>query len=285
MSMHLGQALPKDEFNRLTESMTRMATFAAAAKKIYTASEVADLLTQDVTRAVTFFSKYGIDSRTPQIKMSDDKDLMNAYWDGKQIVFGMGMVNSDIFNSYSSTIVLHEATHSLFSIDFKGQSGAVSESISDVIAALIARQWTIGIVRTLGDRHQTLRSLSAPGTAYDDPVLGKDPQVDHMRKYVNLPNTPLDDNGGTHIYPGILNKAAFLLTEGGVHENISVNRGLGWDKSAKLYMEVVKKLRLLDGKAVNFTMFRDLVVGTAHELLPDKEDQLAVTDAFRAVGL
>ena len=29
-----------------------------------------------------------------------------------------------------------------------------------------------------------LRSMKAPGTAYDDPVLGKDPQPAHMKNYV-----------------------------------------------------------------------------------------------------
>ncbi|MDQ1051577.1 Zn-dependent metalloprotease [Streptomyces sp. V4I2] len=40
-----------------------------------------------------------------------------------------------------------------------------------------------------------LRSLKAPGTAYDDEVLGKDPQPDHMRDYVHTER----DNGGVHI--------------------------------------------------------------------------------------
>ena len=51
-----------------------------------------------------------------------------------------------------------------------------------------------------------LRSLKAPGTAYDDDVLGRDPQPAHMDDYVQTE----DDNGGVHINSGIPNHAFYL---------------------------------------------------------------------------
>ncbi len=51
-----------------------------------------------------------------------------------------------------------------------------------------------------------LRSLAAPGTAYDDDVLGRDPQPAHMDDYVQT----ADDNGGVHINSGIPNHAFYL---------------------------------------------------------------------------
>ena len=48
--------------------------------------------------------------------------------------------------------------------------------------------------------------MKEPGTAYDDPILGKDPQPAHMRDYV----VTLEDNGGVHINSGIPNHAFFL---------------------------------------------------------------------------
>ena len=51
-----------------------------------------------------------------------------------------------------------------------------------------------------------LRSMRAPGTAYDDDVLGRDPQPDHLRDYVETS----DDNGGVHINSGIPNHAFYL---------------------------------------------------------------------------
>jgi len=52
---------------------------------------------------------------------------------------------------------------------------------------------------------QAIRSMKAPGTAYDDPVLGKDPQPGHMRDYVHT----VEDNGGVHINSGIPNRAFY----------------------------------------------------------------------------
>ena len=45
--------------------------------------------------------------------------------------------------------------------------------------------------------------MKAPGTAYDDPVLGKDPQPATMQNYDQTP----DDNYGVHINSGIPNHA------------------------------------------------------------------------------
>jgi hypothetical protein len=55
-------------------------------------------------------------------------------------------------------------------------------------------------------RGKALRSMAAPGTAYDDPILGRDPQPAHMRGYIVTD----DDNGGVHINSGIPNHAFYL---------------------------------------------------------------------------
>ena len=52
-----------------------------------------------------------------------------------------------------------------------------------------------------------LRSMKAPGTAYDDPLVGKDPQPAHMNKYVETQQ----DNGGVHINSGIPNHAFYTV--------------------------------------------------------------------------
>ena len=40
-----------------------------------------------------------------------------------------------------------------------------------------------------------VRSMKAPGTAYDDKLLGKDPQPAHMRDFKRM----RVDNGGVHV--------------------------------------------------------------------------------------
>jgi Zn-dependent metalloprotease len=51
-----------------------------------------------------------------------------------------------------------------------------------------------------------VRSLALPGSAYDDPILGRDPQPSHMDDYVETD----EDNGGVHINSGIPNHAFYL---------------------------------------------------------------------------
>lgn len=55
---------------------------------------------------------------------------------------------------------------------------------------------------------EALRSMKAPGTDYDNDLLGKDPQPDHMKNYY----AGADDNQGVHINSGIPNKAFYLVT-------------------------------------------------------------------------
>ena len=90
----------------------------------------------------------------------------------------------------------HELTHGVTArearLDYRDQPGALNESFSDVFGSLV-KQRTLGQTAEeadwiIGEGLFTprvngfgIRSLKAPGTAYDDPVLGKDPQPAHMK--------------------------------------------------------------------------------------------------------
>ena len=67
--------------------------------------------------------------------------------------------------------------------------------------------WLIGAGLFLpGVEARGLRDMANPGTAYDDPRLGKDPQGASMDEYVETN----DDNGGVHLNSGIPNRAFHL---------------------------------------------------------------------------
>ena len=67
--------------------------------------------------------------------------------------------------------------------------------------------WLVGEGIFLPGIHaRALRDMAHPGTAYDDPTLGKDPQVGDMVDYVDT----TDDNGGVHTNSGIPNRAFYL---------------------------------------------------------------------------
>lgn len=245
----------------------------------YTEQEVLQLITQDVRTIFDYFHSRGFTIPIPRTEIHPAADYMNTYWDGKKLVFGMGMVNSDLFGPYDSSLVFHEMTHSLFNLSFEGQSGAVSESICDVMAVIVrGTGWTVGSVRTTSGPSQSLRSLQAPGTAFNSPTLGKDPQVDHMSRYVKT----TADNGGIHINDGILNKAAYLISEGGHHGGVDIPKGIGRQSLGILYLEVIKRLPK-DG-TMSFPAFRDLVIDTARGSIGTQAADIAKL-AFKAVGV
>lgn len=151
----------------------------------------------------------------------------NAFWDGEQMVYGDGDENlpadERLFNRFTIAldVIGHELTHGVTQfearLNYIQQSGALNESMSDVFGSLVKQyqlnqtaaqaDWIIGAgLLTSNVNGVGIRSMKAPGTAYDDPVLGKDPQPAHMRDYVNT----ISDNGGVHINSGIPNHAFYI---------------------------------------------------------------------------
>jgi hypothetical protein len=142
----------------------------------------------------------------------------NAFWDGTQLVFGDG--DGRVFERFTKPVdvLAHEFSHAVIQhtadLTYRGQSGALNESVADVFASCLKQRllgqqaadgdWLIGEGIFLpGIQARALRDMAAPGTAYDDPEVGADPQVGHMDDYVDT----TDDNGGVHLNSGIPNKA------------------------------------------------------------------------------
>ncbi|HEX5089926.1 MAG TPA: M4 family metallopeptidase, partial [Nocardioides sp.] len=142
----------------------------------------------------------------------------NAFWNGIQLVFGDG--DGKTFDRFTKPVDVlgHELTHAVTErtagLVYRGQPGALNESVSDVFGSCVKQRvlgqtaqeadWLVGAGLFLpGVQGRALRDMAHPGTAYDDPVLGKDPQPAHMDDYV----TTSDDNGGVHINSGIPNRA------------------------------------------------------------------------------
>jgi len=148
----------------------------------------------------------------------------NAFWDGERMVFGDG--DGEVFNRFtlSLSVIAHELTHGVTqytaNLVYQGQSGALNESVSDVFGALVEQfatgqdtasaSWLIGAgLFTDEVQGEALRSMKAPGTAYDDDVLGKDPQPGSMDDYIDTE----EDNGGVHLNSGIPNRAFYLVAD------------------------------------------------------------------------
>jgi len=210
----------------------------------------------------------------------------NALWTGRQIIYGDG--DGRYFNRFTTCldVIAHELTHGVTqytaALDYEAQSGALNEHFSDVFG-ILAKQYTLKQTAPKSDwligkgiftnkvQGVAIRSMKSPGTAYDDPVLGKDPQPASMSDYVKSDL----DNGAVHVNSGIPNRAfaelALLLG------------GKAWEVAGKIwYRTLTRELRA----HADFQECADATWKAAGELFgPGSGPQHAVRAAWRTVGI
>ncbi|MEU9357334.1 M4 family metallopeptidase [Streptomyces sp. NPDC048301] len=215
-----------------------------------------------------------------------DEKYNNAFFDGEQMVFGDG--DGEIFLDFTVAIdvIAHELAHGLTqytaNLAYEGQSGALNESVSDVFGSLV-KQYSLGQSADQGDwligagllaprvSGVALRSMKAPGTAYDDDVLGKDPQPASMDDYVETD----EDNGGVHINSGIPNRAFYLLA--------TALGGNAWERAGQIWFDVLTGGEL--AQDASFTEFAKLTVAAARHRFGEGDEAEAVLKAWSEVGV
>ncbi|MEV5505000.1 M4 family metallopeptidase [Streptomyces orinoci] len=210
----------------------------------------------------------------------------NAFWDGEQMVFGDG--DGEVFGDFTGCVdvIGHELTHGVTqhtaNLEYYGQSGALNESLSDVFGSLIKQyslgqtadqaDWLIGAGLLGPDIHGVaLRSMKAPGTAYDDPRLGRDPQPATMSGYLHTPR----DNGGVHLNSGIPNHAFYLLA--------TALGGHAWERAGKIWYATLTGGDL--PADADFATFARLTAATARSLYGEGAETGAVLKAWAQVGV
>jgi Zn-dependent metalloprotease len=203
---------------------------------------------------------------------------MNAFWDGSQMTYGDG--DGMVFTSFTRApdVIAHELTHGVTQytagLVYFGQSGALNESMSDVFGTVIQQaidgasahdaDWLIGN-EIMGPElyGEALRSMKAPGTAYDNPIMGKDPQPDHMSHYYY----GAGDNQGVHINSGIPNKVFYLVA-----------MDIGTDKAALIWYATLQRL----WPNALFGDFAYMVADSARLLTKNKQVPVGTTQTVRA---
>ncbi len=249
------------------------------------------------------YDNKGADVRCTVDIVHDDGDSStnNAFWNGRQMYIGMG--DQDYFTRFSSDIdiLAHEFGHAVVQtfcdLEYSGQSGAMNEHFADVIGIMVKQyfggkdtdetfeaalkpelrkpqtvhesNWLIG-EKVLIDKGGifALRSMEKPGEAFKDhPVIENDEQPAHYGDYTVLPDEY--DNGGVHIYSGILNRAFVIAAK--------KLDGFAWDHVGKIWIEALKTLKPT-------SQFDDLVKATlkAAKIGPERD---AVRAGWTTVGL
>ncbi|MGG4609382.1 M4 family metallopeptidase [Providencia sp. Me31A] len=211
----------------------------------------------------------------------------NAFWNSQAIFFGDG--DGTTFGPFYNDIdiIAHELSHgyinSKANFEYIYQSGALNESVADVLGIMVKQfvrqetvdesNWLIG-ENLFIDRYRAsaLRSMANPGSAYRLSDTNRDPQVGHMSEFRNLPYYV--DNGGVHINSGIPNKAFYLLAmELG---------GYSWDIAGKIWVATVSDPEI--NESSNFIDFATATVWNAKNLF-DGNIALKTQQSWESVGL
>jgi Zn-dependent metalloprotease len=169
------------------------------------------------------------------------KSFNNAFWNGRQMVYGDG--DGKLFTGFTRAldVIAHELTHGVTQytvpgggLVYDGQSGALNESVSDVFGSIVKQwhlkqtvkkaDWLIGAgIMTPAVGH-ALRSMAAPGnTAL---TWSGDDQPGTMQGYV--------DGGDVHTNSGIPNHVFYLAA--------MKLGGHSWDKAGPIWYQALPLL-------------------------------------------
>lgn len=151
----------------------------------------------------------------------------NAFWDGTQMVYGLGYSAADDVVAHELTHAVTERTSNLF---YYMQSGALNEAFSDIFGETVdltnaggtdspAVRWKVGEDLPGGG---AIRDMMNPGAFFDP-------------GHVNGLNFSCSnaDNGAVHTNSGVLNHLYALLVDGGTYNSSTVT-GIGLTRAGKI---------------------------------------------------
>ncbi len=195
------------------------------------------------------FGRHSYDGGDGQLEIYVHAGVANATWVG-------GSIDCDLIDFSNGwvayDILVHEFNHGVMDfrpispLTYAFQSGAVEESLADTFAYLADPDCPIGE----GAAGGAIRNFCSPNVApFGDP--------DRMSEYL----VTTSDSGGVHTNSSILNKAAFLIAEGGTHPDTGFVGvpGIGRTKMGKLYYSVEDLLT----SGTTLMQLRNLVVAKA----------------------
>jgi Zn-dependent metalloprotease len=207
-------------------------------------------------------NRSGVDGKKMRLPVivhftEDGKPYDNAFWAGEYIAFGDALPFAAALD-----VVAHELTHGVtqytVGLEYRYQSGALNEAISDLMASFVDPDWLMG--------------EDLPGGAIRD-VLNPEKfgLPAHMNDYRQMNIN--QDNGGVHINEGIPSRAGALLAE-----------AIGREKAANILYHVLDS-RYLASRA-EFSDMRLATVQSATDLFgAGSAEVTAAKNSFDTVGI
>ncbi|MFI6044722.1 M4 family metallopeptidase [Nocardia sp. NPDC051321] len=157
----------------------------------------------------------------------DECPYQNAFWSGSYMAYGSGVTTEDI----TGHELTHGVTQNTNGLVYRGEPGAINESMSDVFGEFVfltdtanpcntaANRWKLGACSSLG----VIRDMQNP-KAYRNPDTYKG-----QYWYAGS-----GDSGGVHTNSGVGNRTASIMVDGGTLNGVTVS-ALGIEKVAALY--------------------------------------------------
>lgn len=213
-----------------------------------------------------------------------DSASNNAYWTGSQLVFGDGdgSVSGPTGTDLDTTV--HEVTHAVTdqesALTYSGESGALNESMSDILAT-VCESWTRGWSMD-EEAFRMSEDIETPNIEGDALRYLGDPARDgHSLDYYP------DYGWGTdvHYSSGISNLAFTLLSRGGTHPrgktSITVTP-IGVERAARIFYKANADLFTPN---TTFEQAKTYTANAAAQLGYDSATVQAVNAAWQAVGV
>ena len=245
--------------------------------------------TYDVYQAMFGRDSYNNNGAALKSTVHYDKNYVNAYWNGSQMVYGDGDgVNSGPLDR-ALDVTAHELTHAVTqytsNLNYSYQSGALNEGWSDIFAAVT--EWYQDGKVVSADTWKVGEDCWTPGTSGDALRYMNDPVADGQSYdyYPGYQGTA--DNGGVHLNSGMANLAFKLLVTGGTHprgKSSIVVPALGMEKAAKIFYLAGTSYMT---STTNFAGARTATATAAEKVDPANAaaDKYAVEAAWFAVGV
>ncbi|MFN8190682.1 MAG: M4 family metallopeptidase [Nocardioidaceae bacterium] len=170
---------------------------------------------------------------------SDGCPMQNAFWNGRGMYYGTTYASAD-------DVVAHEMTHGITETSsnllYWYQSGAINESMSDVMGEIVDHRHTLEAADADWEMGEDLPIGSI--RSMKDPTLFGDPDRMTSGNYTADPN--YFDNGGVHQNSGVGNKTAYLISQGGSFNGQTITGIDTGDatltRTATLYLETIQSL-------------------------------------------
>ncbi|WP_224369909.1 M4 family metallopeptidase [Hyalangium versicolor] len=234
----------------------------------------------------TLFNRDSFDNAGAALKATVhyNANYVNAYWDGNGMVCTDGDGVTSDAPCKDPDVVVHELTHAVTertsNLAYTGESGGLSESLSDVFAA-VCESWSRGFVLPDPDVWKIAEEVWTPNTTGDALRWMNNPKLDgasldYYRDYYS--------GVDVHYSSGIPNLAFYLLAQGGTHptgrSTLNVT-GIGVEKAARIFYRANTAFMT---SATSFTQAAKYTEYAATQLYTSAEVD-SVTRAWTAVGV